>query len=168
MPGGGAAGRAGGGAPPGEPGPSARGGPGAGRAGRPGGGFGPCPACGNRGSERMPARGSLTFPLLTLLGLAERPGEAHGLGALDPGLVRDLAAAGAQHPASELCVTVTGEQGFAIGHGCCKPIRGKAGPAIPANPDRVTFTPSAGPGPAGGFGSWILTVPGAPLPFTVD
>jgi hypothetical protein len=125
----------------------------------------------------MPVRGNLTFPLLTLLGLAERPGEAHGLGALDPALVRDLAAAGARHPASEFCVTITDEQGFAIGHGCGKPARragreaggtaarGPAPPILPGSPDRATFTPGGKPGPAGGFGSWILTMPGAPLPF---
>ena len=154
------------------------GGDGGGGGGDPGGGHngrpGSCATCGGQGGGRMPGRsglpvrGNLTFPLLTLLGLAERAGEAHGLGALDPGLVRDLATAGARHPASEFCVTVTDEQGFAIGHGCCKPVRGKAGTAIPAGADRVTFTPSARAGPAGGFGSWVLTVPGAPLPFTVD
>jgi hypothetical protein len=116
----------------------------------------------------MPVRGNLTLPVLTLLGLAERPGEAHGLGALDPGLVRDLAAAGARHPASEFCVTIIDAEGFAIGHGCCKPVRGKAGAAIPVDPDRVTFTPAGKAGPGGGFGSWTLTIPGAPAPFTVD
>ncbi|HVT67394.1 MAG TPA: DUF222 domain-containing protein, partial [Trebonia sp.] len=33
----------------------------------------------------------LIIPLATLLGLGERPGEAHGLGPLDPGLCRQLA-----------------------------------------------------------------------------
>jgi hypothetical protein len=116
----------------------------------------------------MPVRGDLVFPLLTVMGLAERPGEAHGLGALDPSLVRVLAEAGALHPASEFCVTITDEQGYAIGHGCCRPLRGKAGNAIPVAPDRVTFTPSGRAGPESGFGSWVLTVPGAPLPFIVD
>jgi hypothetical protein len=150
----------------------------------PGGGFrdgsGPCPGCGGRGSDRMPARGNLTFPLLSLLGLAERPGEAHGLGALDPGLVRALAAAGARHPASEFCVTIVDDQGFAIGHGCCKPLRrslaaadgkgprGPAPPVLPGSRDRATFTPGSTPGPSGGFGTWVLTLPGAPLPFIVD
>jgi hypothetical protein len=64
-------------------------------------------------------------------------------------------------------VTVTDERGFAIGHGCAKPIRGKAGMAIPVGPDRVTFTPTARIGPHGG-GSWMLTLPGARVPFTVD
>jgi hypothetical protein len=116
----------------------------------------------------MPVRGNLAFPLLTILDRAERPGEAHGLGALDPGLVRSLAQAGAQHPASEFCVTIVDEQGHAIGHGCGKPLRGKAGTAIQVAPERVTFTPSERTGPEGGFGSWVLTMPGAPLPFIVD
>jgi hypothetical protein len=116
----------------------------------------------------------MVFPLLTLLQLAERPGEAHGLGALDPSLVRALAEAGARHPASEFCVTVTDDHGHAIGHGCCKPLRGTAGKVLPADPgisasaSGATFTPSRRPGPAGGSGSWILTLPGAPLPFIVD
>lgn len=128
----------------------------------------------------MLVRGNLDFPLLTLLSLAERPGEAHGLGALDPGLVRALAAAGARHPASEFCVTIVDEQGHAIGHGCGKPLRGSratasgsgprglAPPVLPGPPDRATFTPGGRPGPTGGFGSWVLTVPGAPLPFAVS
>jgi hypothetical protein len=132
----------------------------------------------------LPIRGNLTLPLQTLLGRAERPGEAHGLGALDPGLVRDLARVGAAHPDSEFCITITDELGHAVGHGCCKPVRprrapgraarrmnrGKAppGPAPPADLDRATFTPSGKPGPPGGFGSWILTLPGAPYPFHVD
>jgi hypothetical protein len=101
-------------------GPASRGDPGEGGSrGDPG----PCLACSRRGSDRLLVRGNLDFPLLTLLRLAERPGEAHGLGALDPGLVRDLAAAGAWHPASEFCVTIVDEQGHAIGHGCGKPLR---------------------------------------------
>jgi hypothetical protein len=127
------------------------------------------------GGFGLPIRGNLTLPLETLQGRAERPGEAHGLGALDPGLVRDLARAGAAHPHSEFCITITDEHGHAVGHGCCKPVRprrtpGKAppGPAPPADPNRATFTPSGRPGPPGGFGSWILTLPGAPHPFAVD
>jgi hypothetical protein len=112
----------------------------------------------------MPTLSGLTLPLLTLLGAAERPGEAHGLGALDPALVRHLTTAGARHPDSQFCLTITDEDGYAIGHGCCKPIRGKKGQAIPIDPGRVTITPSGRAGPAGGYGSWIITLPGAPLP----
>jgi Domain of unknown function (DUF222) len=161
------AGGSGGGGPGGD---GDRAGPGEGRPA----GFGPCPACGNQGSDRlpgrsfMPVRGNLMFPLLTLLDLAERPGEAHGLGALDPSLLRALAAASARHPASEFCVTITDEHGYAIGHGCCKPIRGKASTAIRVAARSVTFTASAPSGADGGFGSWMLTLPGASAPFTVD
>ncbi len=113
-----------------------------------GGGPGPCPACGDQGSGRLPVPRDLVLPLLTLLGLAARPGEAHGLGALDPALVRDLTATGAGHPRSEFCVTVVDEHGYAIGHGCCKPMRGKAGTVTDLSPG-VTFTPSGRASPEG-------------------
>jgi len=55
----------------------------------------------------LPAKVNLTIPFSTLLDLAERPGEAHSLGPLDPALARDLAAAAARSPHSDWCVTVT-------------------------------------------------------------
>jgi hypothetical protein len=129
---------------------------------------GPCPECGGEGSAGLLAAEDLVFPLLTLLGLASRPGEAHGLGALDPGLMRQLMVAGARHPGSRVCITVVDDNGFAVGHGCCKPMRGKRGRATPVDPDRITVRPSERKGPDGGRGSWILTVPGAELPLIVD
>ncbi|HEX3512572.1 MAG TPA: DUF222 domain-containing protein, partial [Trebonia sp.] len=45
-----------------------------------------------------PVLTDLTFPLATLLDLADRPGEGHGLGVLDPDLCRDLAALAAASP----------------------------------------------------------------------
>jgi len=158
---GGGAGQAGGGAGGGGPG---SGGPGSFHHGGPG----PCPACANHGSRSTPVREHLAFPLVTLLGVADRPGEAQGLGALDPATVRDLAAAGARHPGSQFCLTVSDEDGHAIGHGCCKPMRGKQGKAILVDPGRVTITRSGRTGPPGGYGSWIITLPGASLPFIVD
>ena len=116
----------------------------------------------------MPPLANLAFPLLSLLGLAERPGEAHGLGALDPGVIRDLTAAGARHPDSEFCLTIVDDQGHAIGHGCCRPLRGKKARAVSVDTDRVTFAPWGRACPDGGFGSWIVTLPGAPCPFSVD
>ena len=74
-----------------------------------------------------PRLADLVVPLATLLGLAERPGEGHGLGPLDPALCRELAAAAAASPHSLLCVTVTGPEGIAIGHGCARPHRRKGG-----------------------------------------
>ena len=47
-------------------------------------------------------------------------------------------------------------------------MRGKQRKTIFVDPDRVIFTPRAGPGPHGGYGSWILTMPGAPVPLVVD
>ena len=85
------------------------------------------------------------LPLATLLGLAERPGEGHALGALDPALCRALAATAALSPYTTICVTVTDPDGIAIGHGCVKPgrlARPPAGPAPPliALPARINLT----------------------------
>jgi hypothetical protein len=97
----------------------------------------PVPAFAN-----APARpADLVVPLATLLGLAERPGEGHGLGPLDPDLCRELAIAAAGSPRSQLCVTVTDPDGIAIGHGCAHPARrgkppGPAGHGSPASPVR--------------------------------
>ncbi|MDX6419276.1 MAG: hypothetical protein QOG28_3896 [Trebonia sp.] len=76
----------------------------------------PVPSQGQPGGR--PVLADLIFPLATLLGLADRPGEGHGLGVLDPELCRDLAELAAASPHSRLCVTVTDPDGIAIGHGC--------------------------------------------------
>jgi hypothetical protein len=81
-----------------------------------------------------PTLTDLVFPLATLLGLAERPGEGHGLGTLDPALCRALAATAVRSPHTTVCVTVTNPDGIAIGHGCVKPgplARPPRGPAAP-------------------------------------
>jgi hypothetical protein len=62
----------------------------------------------------------LVVPLATLLGTAERPGEIQGFGLLDPELAREMAAAAAASPRTEVCVTVTSAEGYAIGHGCAR------------------------------------------------
>jgi hypothetical protein len=69
----------------------------------------------------LPRPADLVMPLATLLGLAWRPGEGHGLGPLDPELCRALAVTAAASPHSTLCVTVTSAEGYAIGHGCARP-----------------------------------------------
>jgi Domain of unknown function (DUF222) len=95
--------------------------------GEPGGGGSPVPPA---PQSPLPARApqpprpaDLIIPLSTLLGLAKRPGEGHGLGPLDPGLCRSLAAIAAHSPHTTLCVTVTNPEGIAIGHGCARPAR---------------------------------------------
>jgi hypothetical protein len=116
----------------------------------------------------------LTIPAVTLLGLADRPAEMPGIGAIDPGLARDLASAAARNPRSTWCFTVTDSQGHAIGHGCARPApagrqkRPEPGaPGAPGGPDppsraRFTFTSAGPPGPDGGYGTWRLStgIPG--------
>jgi len=59
------------------------------------------------------ARITLTAPLATLVGLANRPGELGSLGPVDPWLARDLATAAAANPRTTWCLTVTDSQGHA-------------------------------------------------------
>jgi Domain of unknown function (DUF222) len=135
-----------------------------------------------------PRRSDLVLPLVTLLGLADRPGEGHGLGPLDPGLCRDLAIAAAGSVYTEWCITVTNSEGIAIGHGCAgssRPTRSPQGRrALPARvnltvtstqlvlltgtsrpsglriPATCTFTPRDDPGPPRGYGTWVLRLSG--------
>jgi hypothetical protein len=110
----------------------------------------------------LTARSNLTLPLATLLGLAERPGASHGLGPLDPALVRDLAAAAANSPHSQWCTTITDTNGVAVAHGCAKPARTRkrTGSATRDGPAGWAFTRTDDPGPPGGYGTWTLTLPG--------
>ena len=105
-------------------------------------------------------RVTLTAPLATLTRLADRPGELAGLGPVDPWLARDLATAAAANPKTTWCVTVTDQDGHAVGHGCARPVprshRKRAGPGPPG----FTFTPASRDGPPGGYGTWILHTPG--------
>ena len=120
-------------------------------------------------------RVNLTVPLTTLVDLADRPGEIPGIGPIDPWLARDLANAAAGHPRTTWCVTVTDEQGGAIGHGCARPEprshrkeqakRRKLGRPDGRDPPRGTtgapvsgfsFTVSGQHGPPGGYGTWTL------------
>jgi len=128
---------------------------------------GPPPAPGPQGGV-IPAgfagRITLTIPLATLLGLADRPGELAGLGPIDPWLARDLATAAAQNPRTTWCATVTDEQGHVIGHGCARPEpknhmkRGSPG-GVRDGPG-FSFTASDQRGPPGGYGTWELRTGG--------
>ena len=125
--------------------------PGAGPAGR-------CAAGGFAGQV------TLTVPLGTAAGLADRPGELAGLGPVDPWLARDLATAAARNPKTTWCVTVTDEHGHAVGHGCARPEpkshRKRAGPGPPPGGAGFSFTPASRDGPPGGYGTWRLRIPG--------
>jgi hypothetical protein len=125
---------------------------------------------------------NLTIPLATLLELAERPGEIPGIGPVDPALARDLAHAAARNPKTSYCITVTDQQGHAIGHGCARPeprnhnrTAGQQRPRSPGDHDPpgypgseprpgFTFTASDQEGPPGGYGAWRLRtgIPGRP------
>jgi hypothetical protein len=115
------------------------------------GGPGPQPGLAPTGQPRERRPADLIVPLKTLLGLAERPGDIHGFGLLDPALARELAAAAAASPGTEVCVTVTSSEGYAIGHGCARPGRG----SHPPGPDSSLIAMPA---------RLNLTVPAAALP----
>src|SRR5207253_7238799 len=93
---------------------------------------------------------TLTVPLGTAAGLADRPGELAGHGPVDPWLARDLVNAAARNPKTTWCVTVTDQHGHAVGHGCARPepkSHGKrAGPGPPGGTG-FTFTPAGRDGP---------------------
>ena len=101
-------------------------------------------------------RVTLTVPLVTLTGLADRPGELGSLGPVDPWLARDLAAAAAANPKSTWCLTVTDGQGHAVAHGCARPnpragarvrARATAGPGLsPSLWQAGTAPPATAPG----------------------
>ena len=125
---------------------------------------------------RSPALTDLVLPLVTLLDLAERPGEGHGLGPLDPDLCRSLAALAMVSPRTTVCVTVTDSDGVAIGHGCVRPGR-RTGPLtvdwrppLVALPARINLTVTAArlaelagkPGSLGGPASPTARAPDSP------
>ncbi len=92
---------------------------------------------------------TLTIPEATVTRRADRPGELGGIGPIDPDLARDLAAAAARNPRSTWCVTVTDQDGHAVGHGCARPVRRRKpdGPDPPGGP-RFTLTPDRSARPA--------------------
>jgi hypothetical protein len=163
-----------------------------GRGGEPGGGSGPggphpSPGVPPAGRALQPRLPDLIVPLLTLLGLAEQPGEIQGFGLLDPALARELATAAATSRTTEVCVTVTSPEGYAIGHGCTRPDRTRRSastPAPPGNspagvPARLNLTIPATAladlaarsglaSLANGTGSWAFTSRGSPGPSGAD
>jgi hypothetical protein len=125
------------------------------------------PAAGPAGSAPpggFADRVTLTVPLGTAAGLSDRPGELAVHGPVDPWLARDLVLAAAANPGSTWCVTVTDQQGHAVGHGCArlepKSNRKRAGPGPPPGAAGFSFTPVSRDGPPGGYGTWRLRFPG--------
>ena len=130
-----------------------------GQDGAPGAGPAPGtgPAAGAAGG--FAGRVTLTVPLGTAAGLADRPGELAGLGPVDPWLARDLVTAAARNPQTTWCVTVTDEHGHAVGHGCARPEPKSHGKRAGPGPQGFSFTPASRDGPPGGYGTWRLRVP---------
>jgi len=81
---------------------------------------------------------NLTMPLATWLGLSDAPGHAAGYGPLDAGDSRDLAARLASQRGSRWCITLTGEGGRPVAHGCAR--------TGPAPPGRSRPPPRRSPG----------------------
>jgi hypothetical protein len=137
-----AAGTEGAGEPQPDPADDATGNGGSGPGDGSGPGSGGTCRCGGRGGEADPglaAHTNLTIPMLTALRLADRPGEANGLGSIGHGCARPRR----RKPAS------------ASSHG-------RDGP-----PGTWVFARLPGQGPPGGYGTWLLTLPDG-REFTVD
>jgi hypothetical protein len=105
------------------------------------------------------SRVTLTVPLATVTGLADRPGELGGLGPVDPWLARDLATAAAASPKTTWCLTVTDQHGHAVGHGCARPEPRRHRQRVGPGPPGFTFTPASRGGPPNGYGRWRLRTP---------
>ncbi len=102
----------------------------------------------------------LTAPVLTMTGLAGRPGVLRGVGPIDPDQVRDLADAASANPKTTYQFTITDQHGRPIAHARGKPgtnddttprDRGKPGEPGPA-PPRLTLID---PGLPGSHGTWL-------------
>ncbi len=105
---------------------------------------------GSRPAVGIAAQINMTIPLATLLGLAERPGEAAGFGPLDPALARAMATAAATRPATTWCLTVTDQDGHPTAHGCARPTRRVGpGPGYGTGPGSGTGGQTTGPPPPG-------------------
>jgi hypothetical protein len=94
------------------------------------------PATGTSSPGSLTGSVNLTVPLVTLLGLAESPGDLGGFGPITAFTARDLAARALDAPAVRWCVTVTDETGQPVAHGCAtRKRRSREGPgwALPIN-----------------------------------
>jgi len=135
LPGDGDDGPGGNGGPDGNGGPGGNGGSGSGGPG----GYG----------DGLAAHVDLTIPLVTLLGLGERAGEAAGLGAVDSALARDLAAAAFRNHASTFRLIITGPDGRAIGFGIARERKKKRHTGRGNPPPSAPAPPHGQAGPAG-------------------
>ena len=90
---------------------------------------------------------NLTMPLSTWIGLSQSPGDVSGFGPLTADDCRHLGAVLGAHPRTRWCLTVTGQDGRPVAHGCARSGRGQRGP--PGG--------GAGPPPADP-GAWVAGI----------
>jgi hypothetical protein len=72
---------------------------------------------------RLTGTVNLTVPLSTLLAFGNSPGELAGFGPVTAHTAREVASAALDSVAVRWCITVTGDDGEAIGHGCARRVR---------------------------------------------
>jgi hypothetical protein len=98
---------------------------------------------------------NLTMPLATWLGGSAEPGDVAGFGPVPCDDARALAELIARQPSARWCLTLTGRDGRAIGHGCARAAPPRAGPDDRGRP--------VGNSRAGPMERWALTVTIRPL-----
>ena len=112
---------------------------------------------------------NLTMPLGTWLGLMDTPGEVTGFGPLPAEDSRHLGTAMAASPQTRWCLTLTGEDGRPVAHGCARPGHGPPPPALgpapsahgPARSARACESPVHGPAPPDhgpGPPAWLASI----------
>ncbi len=80
------------------------------------------------------------MPLSAWQGRSDRPGEAAGHGPVDADTCRDLARGMSASPATRWCLTITDDNGKAVGHACIPDGRAKGPPGSAAWLDSLTIT----------------------------
>jgi len=115
------------------------------------GGSGHCEPCPGTCGHGPAGAVNLTMPLATWLGLSDAPGHAAGYGPLDAGDSRDLAARLARQRGARWCITLTGEGGRPVAHGCARRGPGPSGRSRPPprRPPRSGASPGGSPGSTG-------------------
>jgi hypothetical protein len=103
------------------------------------------------------------MPLATWLGLSDTPGHAAGYGPPDADDSRDLAARLARQRGSRWCITLTGEGGRPVAHGCARTgpaPSGRSRPPPPRSP-RSGGSPrhtATSPGWPAGVNEWLAGI----------
>lgn len=79
--------------------------------------------------DRLRGSVNLTVPLGTVMGISDGPGHLAGFGPITGHTAREIANGALGQPGVRWCVTVTGEHGEAVGHGCATRVRPIGGAA---------------------------------------